>query len=147
MLSIRKIHYRGRKYWLLQANGASAIESRVDSIAGSRWSRSKNGWLIPGTEEGWTAFKKQFKNSEYQLERAYFSPKLSGHKARIEFEVMPTDPSRVIVRMRKFTKRHLEVIRRVDAARYHVDVRYWSVPNQVQLLEDLSMAFDELSAS
>ena len=142
MLTVRKIYYRGRKYWLLQADTDNSISLRVKSIAETRWSPCKNGWLLPVTKKAWSDFQVCFKSSEYQVERAYFSPKLSGHKVRIEFEKMPTDKSRMIVRMRKFTKRHLEVIRRVEGAKYHVDVRCWSVP--VGLVDALRLAFEEL---
>jgi len=142
MLRVRKIYYRGSKYWLIQGDVGHSHEQRIESIPGTRWSRTKNGWLIPGTSTSWEAFKQCFKSSEYQIERAYFSPNLSGRKVRIEFEEMPTDASRVIVRLRKFTKRHLEVIRKVEGARYHVDVRYWSVPNEDELIEELRTALN-----
>jgi len=137
MITARKIFFDGSKYWLFQFSRDQHIIDRLERIEGAHYNHQKRGWLVPGTRATWTEFKSLFEKEEYQIERAYFSPRLSGHKVRIEVEPIPGQPDRLLVRLRKFTKAHLEGIRQVEGRQYHPELKYWSVPNNEASRADL----------
>ncbi len=148
MIRVRKIFYEDASYYKLHFKYDQYIIDRLGRIEGAVWSPAKKGWLVPATPEAWCEFKGLFEEEEYQFERAFLSPRLSGYKSKISVSPMPIDPNRLIVRMRKYNQQQLDDIRSIDGRKYHKDRKYWSVPNTDEVIAQLQRLFgDKLEMS